>query len=186
MKWRVLYDIAGNGRTDFTPFLYVAGAMLMLALLFQLRAHRRRQTSGSAKVIAIFATLIGGLGYGINTWDQQRLIGRLSGGDYLIAEGLIANHQLWEQELARGKDSRRRYQRWEIVYVAGIAFIWSPGAQEPAFTNAQQPPIDIRDGMPVRISYVEDVAGEAHQRRILRWEVAEPDTGLQSSFTPPP
>jgi hypothetical protein len=173
MNWHTVYDIGSAGNGDFTHFLLAGGAFLVLALVFHLVARRRGQRSTTAKILLAFGLIVGGLGYGVNTWDHNRLAGKLAAVEVLQVEGPVSEHQRWRQDITRPRDSSRKYQNWETMIVGGVRFTWAPGADEPAFTNAQEPPLAIADGLPLRVSYVEDIADQAHQRRIVRLEVGD-------------
>ena len=179
MNWTVVYEIDRSGAgTQFTPFVYMGLGVLAVALILHLRARRHGQRSSVARFLLIGGALIGVLGYGVNTWDQDRLAKQLAAGDAQAVEGPVVAHQIWREDVTNpGKDTARRYRRWETITVGGVQFIWHPGAQEPAFTNAQTPAVDFHDGLYVRLAYVEDVPGQAHQRRILRLETAEAGDG---------
>jgi len=175
MNWQTMYEIdrAGAG-TQFIPFIYMGLGVLAVALLLYLWARRKGRRSVAARFLLIGGVLIGVLGYGVNTWDQGRLADQLAAGDAKVVEGAVVAHQIWREDVTNPKkDTTRRYRRWETITVGGVQFIWSPGAQEAAFTNAQTPAVDFHDGLFVRIAYVEDVPDQAHQRRILRLETAE-------------
>lgn len=178
MNWQTVYDVGSIGESDFIWFIYIALAPLALALLLQIWAWRQKRGSFFAKILAVFAMLIAGLGYGMNIWDHNRLAAKLASGDVLKVAGPVVGHQIWKQDVTNIKrDIGRSYNYWETIYVGGVAFTWAPGALEAAFTNAKPAAVDLRDGLTVRIHYVEDVPGQAHQRRIVRLEVAD---------TPPP
>jgi hypothetical protein len=179
MNWQAVYEIDRSGTgSQFIPFIAMGLVVLALALILHLRARRRRQRSSVARFLVIGGVLIGVLGYGVNTWDQVRLAKQLTAGEARVVAGPVVAHQIWREDVTNPKkDTTRRYRRWETITVDGIQFIWSPGAQEAAFTNAQTPPVDFHDGLYVRIAYVEDVPDQAHQRRILRLETADVGDG---------
>ena len=184
MNWQTVYDISTHDATEFIGFVYAGLALLAIAACFHFWARRRGQRSGTARIIAVFALVVGVLGYGVNTWDQGRLSDKLASGEILQVSGPLSGHALWRQDVTDiRRDSSRRYRQWESVTVDGVRFLWSPGAEAPAFTNALSPPIAFHDGMPVRISYVEDVAGDDQQRRILRLEIGDGGSTAASPTT---
>ena len=172
MDWQTVWDIRNTSPADFLPFVYMGGAMLAVAAGFALFARSRGRRSQTARVIALFAVLLAGLGYGINTWDRNRLLAHLEKGEVQVIEGMVTGHQVWRQDAARSSSGQRRYNTWETIYVAGVQFTWTPGAEEPAFTNRAPGNLPFQDGMVVRVHWVEDVEGEAHQRRIVWLEAA--------------
>jgi len=179
MNWQLAYEIDHGGTgAQFYGFVLMGCVVLAVAAGIHLWARRRRRRSGIARVLAFGGALIGVLGYGVNTWDQRRLAVALDDGSAQVVEGPVVAHQIWREDVTNPKtDTSRRFRRWQTITVGGVRFIWSPGAQEAAFTNAQTPTVNFHDGLFVRIAYVEDVAGEAHQRRILRLETAEAGDG---------
>lgn len=179
MNWNAVYEIDRSGAgTQFIPFVYMGLSLLGVALILHLWARRQGRRSSVARFLVIGGVLIGALGYGVNTWDQDRLAKQLAAGEARVVEGPVVAHQIWREDVTNPKkDTTRRYRRWETITVGGVQFIWSPGAQEPAFTNAQTPEVDFHDGLYVRIAYVEDVPDQAHQRRILRLETADVGDG---------
>ena len=172
MDWQLIYEIGAEGVERFLPFVYIGLGLLAVAAALHFWARRRGQRSFMAILIAIAAVLVGGLVYGLSVWDHQRLVARLKSGDVLQAQGAVTAHQKWRQDAGTSSgSSARRYNHWETITVGGVAFTWSPGEQQAAFSNAQTPPLALQDGLMLRIHYVEDVAGQAHERRILRLEV---------------
>lgn len=117
-------------------------------------------------------------------WRQylgSRLVNHLNRGEILQIQGAIDSHQIWREDVTSVEhDIGRRYNKWERIRVNGVGFVSAPGAVEPVFTNAQSPPVELRDGMLVRISYVENIPEQEHQRRIVRFEV----TGEAASSCP--
>ncbi|WP_374336848.1 hypothetical protein [Methyloversatilis sp.] len=175
MNWQPVYDVSGQGAPDFDGYVLFGLALLAVAGGFWLRARRLGARSGTARVLAIFALLVAALGYGVNTWDRNRLASHLAAGRVLTVEGPVFAHAQWREDITYpGQGGPRRYQNWERIVVGGITFIWAPGAHEAAFTNAQTPPLALRDGLWLRVTWVEDAPDEATQRRIVKLEAADP------------
>ena len=61
---------------------------------------------------------------------------------------------------------------WEAFYVADVAFGFYRGRTPVGFLNGGKTPIDLHDGMRIRIHYFEDVPGQFDHRRIVRLEIA--------------
>ena len=173
MSWNTLYDISLLGNDEFAPWLGLGAAIQVVAIVLYVHAHHRGRKSRTPWVVAIVGVLLGALGYGINSWDRNRLVTHLRNGEVLTVEGPIHGHQRWRQQRARARgETTYRYDDWETIYVGGVQFSWLYGAQEPAFTNSTEPPITFTDGMMLRVTYVEDVSRESHQRRIVRLETS--------------
>lgn len=175
MNWQPVFDVSRPGAAEFHGYVLFGLALLAVAGGFWLRARRRGERSGTARVLALFALLIAALGYGVNTWDRNRLADHLVAGRVLTVEGPVFAHAQWREDITHpGQGSTRRFQNWERIVVGGVTFIWSPGAHQAAFTNAQTPPLALRDGLWLRVTWVEDAPDEATQRRIVKLETADP------------
>lgn len=196
MNWQTIFEVSRPGLLDLRGDLYIAAALAAVGLIFYLRARKQKQRSMVAIAMTVFACVVLVFAYGVGTWDRWRLANRLAEGSPLQAQGLVTGHAVWRDEVSRAPgETLRRFNHWERVEVGGVSFIWTPGAHEAGFTNAQTPALQIQDGLLMRIAYVEDVAGEAHQRRILRLEVADialqpdaegplPNAPFPSTYTP--
>lgn len=128
-------------------------------------------------MIALIALLIAALGCGVSTWDRNRLADHPAAGRVLTVEGPVFAHAQWREDITHpglGSGSTRRVQNWERIVVGGVTFIWSLGAHQAAFTNAQTPPLALRDGLWLRVTWVEDAPDETTQRRSVKLETADP------------
>lgn len=178
MNWRTVYDISTAGDYEYIGFVLFGLGVLVLATGFWLWARRRGERSPTSRVLALAAVLIAGLGYGINTWDQHRLAGELAAGKVQTVEGPVSAHVKWRQDITNVRsDTQRRYRNWERVVVGGVTFIWEPGAMQPGFTNALSPPLDLQDGVWLRLTWVEDVPDEPSQRRIVKLDLGDAPPG---------
>lgn len=65
MNWQPVYDVSGQGAPEFHGYVLFGLALLAVAGGFWLRARRRGERSGTARVLALFALLIAALGYEI-------------------------------------------------------------------------------------------------------------------------
>jgi len=174
MNWQTIFEVSRPGLLDQRGDLFIAAALAAVGLIFYLRARRLKERSVVAMAMAVFACVVLVFACGVGTWDRWRLANRLAEGSVMQVQGMVTGHAVWRDEVSRAPgETMRRYNHWERVEVGGVSFIWTPGAHEAAFTNAQTPPLQIQDGLTMRIAYVEDVPGQAHQRRIVRLEVAD-------------
>ncbi|MBP6900692.1 MAG: hypothetical protein KBC73_11415 [Burkholderiaceae bacterium] len=172
MNWQPLYQLALPRWSDFGTDLALGALLAVLALGLALWARRRGRVSMPARMLALMAAVVIGLGWGANTWDQQRLARRLAAGEVQWVQGLVQHHACWQDWVADAKGHGGRRRDWERISVAGIDFIWQPGEARPGYSRRDGEPL-LHDGLWLRIAYVEDAAGEARQRRILRLERAE-------------
>ncbi len=111
------------------------------------------------------------LAVAVTVWDHHRLVGKLQAGQARVAEGEVQGYAL--QHTAAYNTTSKRYDRstWESFHVGGVAFVYRRGGGGGAgFHNSGEPPLQISDGLRLRLHYVEDVEGDRSQRRILRLE----------------
>jgi hypothetical protein len=168
MQYELLFDL-GQQQTGEAFWLLLGSAILIPATW--LRVRRTRQ--GGATAMPTFMMLFGAVALAcglITIWDHQRLLNHLQAGRVEIAEGLVASHSV--ESIARYDHQAKRYNRseWEAFLVGTIAFGFTRDASAVGFKNGAEPRVQLRDGEWLRIAYVEDVAGDFSQRRILRLE----------------
>ena len=173
MQWTTAYDLAAVGYRDGLWFV-LGGAVALFALLWVRRARSRGARTGAAWMmvaIGLVAALGGG---GVALWDHHRLLAELQAGRARVAEGVIVSHTV-ETVRRRNYNASTRYDTsiWEAFRVGDVAFGFYRGNSPVGFRNADADRIELRDGLLVRVHYVEDVPGDFAQRRILRVELAQ-------------
>lgn len=171
MNWKLVWDIRHAGTGDILIGLVIAGVIAIIAFTALWRARRRQQRSAVAKFLLVMATVMV-VAVSILFWDRHRLSEYLERGEVQTIEGPVYGHQIWREERARRAGESQRYNTWETIYVSGVQFTWALDASEAAFTNTGDGKVAFQDGLRVRVRWVEDVPGEAHQRRIVALEIA--------------
>ena len=170
MNWELVWDIRRAGNGDILIGLAIAGAIFLVALSTFWLARRKQQRPVIGSFLFVMALVVL-LGLGITTWDRHRLAELLQRGEVQTVEGFVTGHQIWRQARARSAGESQRFNTWETITVGGVQFTWAPDAGEAAFTNRGASKVEFRDGLPARVRWVEDIPGEAHQRRIVSLEV---------------
>ena len=172
MQWTTAYDLATVGYRDGLWFAF-GGAVALVGLLWVRRARRRGAPAGAAWMMFAIGLVAGLGGGGVPLWDHHRLLAELEAGRAQVAEGPIASHTV-ELVRRRQHNNFHRYDSstWEAFRVADVAFGFYRGSSPVGFINSDADRVELRDGMTVRVHYVEDVPGDFAQRRILRLEVA--------------
>jgi hypothetical protein len=170
MDWERVWDIRNAGSTDVLSGLGLGVVVLLVAIGLVWNDRRRQRRPVLGTFLAIMA-LVWSLAVAVTQWDRQRLAALLERGEVQTVEGFVSGHQVWRQERARSPGETQRYNTWETITVGTVQFTWALDAAEAAFTNAGEGKVAFRDGMPARVHWVEDVPGEAHQRRIVMLEI---------------
>ena len=172
MQAELIYDIS-HQEFNLLPLL-AAAVVLLLALAAWWRQRRlKRPATVPPTVLGFFVVMAGvaTLAIAVTLWDHQRLADRLQGGRVQVAQGQVQAYAL--QHTATYNTSTKRYDRatWERFQVNGTAFVYRLGGGDGAgFHNSTETPLPIVDGLLLRLHYVEDVDGDAYNRRILRLE----------------
>jgi hypothetical protein len=168
MPTELIYDIARQDVSDVLP-LVLAGLALSVALAVWWRQRRLQRPAGTQAFIAGMVG-VAALAVVITVWDHHRLVGKLQAGQALVAEGEVQAYAL--QETAVYNTTSKRYDRstWESFHVGGVAFVYQRSGGGAGFHNGAEPPLQISDGLRLRLHYVEDIEGDRSQRRILRLE----------------
>jgi hypothetical protein len=185
VNWKLVWDIRRVGNGDMLIGLAIAGAIFLAALGTFWLARRKQQRPVIGSFLFVMALVVL-LGVGITTWDRHRLAERLERGEVQTVEGFVTGHQIWRQARARKAGESQRFNTWETLSVGGVQFTWAPDAGEAAFTNSGANKVDFRDGLPARVRWVEDIPGEAHQRRIVSLEIPadyRQAQGLQAPYS---
>jgi hypothetical protein len=164
MVFKTVFDAADHGYSPW-PFpiaglIFVAiGLMLVLApdamnRLAPLRMHRRLRTifSWCVLLFASFWTLVT---FASTFSEYQKAVDVLSSGNYSIVEGKVADFH----------PMPRTGHSMESFTVDGKRFSYADNVVTAGFHNAALHGGPIRDGLYVRIAYVDDL--------ILRLEIGE-------------
>jgi hypothetical protein len=168
MATELLFDIGQQGWHEW-PWV-LGGALVMAAAL---RAWRRATVRGLRRSGPGFFVVFGGvcLAAGLVTlWDHQRLQRALQDGRAQVLEGVVNGHLVEQQVRWDVRDKRWRRSTWEAFRVGDTAFGFTRDASAAGFRNAEDAPVVLHDGQWLRLHFVEDVAGDFSQRRILRVE----------------
>ena len=171
MQYETVFDLAEYGYRDGYWFL-IGGIVVALAIggiLWQKRRGRRSILAWFLFVMGLVAGLGGG---GVPLWDHHRLVEHLRAGRCLVVEGEVGSHSVERVKSKNVRSGGYNTSTWEAFYVADVAFGFYRGRTPVGFLNGGKTPIDLHDGMRIRIHYFEDVPGQFDHRRIVRLEIA--------------
>lgn len=181
MQYELLFDLGQQAYLEGVLCWLLLGSAVLLPATW---LRRRRRLQGAATAMPTFMMAFGAVAAAcglITLWDHHRLLEHLQAGRVEIAEGPVASHSV--QQIARYDVQSKRYNRseWEAFLVGATAFGFTRDGSAVGFSNGAEPRLQLRDGEWLRVHYVEDVAGDFSQRRILRLERAKSSITHQES-----
>ncbi len=165
MKYELVFDVATTSEAPrYALLLAVIALAVTMAWLVWLRSRDRPMRVGIKLLIALTVLLFllsGGL-----LLEQRQLAART---DARTVEGAITG--LWTRSVRRS-GTPRSYWEWEGFSVQGIPFAYVRNLEQNFFHNAGTRALQLRDGMRLRLRYIEERDGETVRNEILRVERA--------------
>lgn len=169
---QLIYDISLMDYPIVRHCGLVAGLALAVAVVVAW-SYRRGGGWKSAAGIGGFVVLCMVLVEMSPWWEHRRLLQALQSGQVKTTQGELSGYWNREAVLADSQGKPAQKLVWENFTVGGVLFGYYRDHAQPGFRNADTPPVELVEGLPLRISYLEDTPGDVSQRRILRLEIAE-------------
>ncbi len=165
MKYELVFDVATTSEAPRYAFLLAVIALAAaMAWLVWLRSRDMPMRVGIKLLIAL-TVLLFLLGGGL-LLEQRQLAART---DARTVEGAITG--LWTK-FVRRSGTPRSYWEWEGFSVDGVPFAYLRNLEQNFFHNARSRALELRDGMRLRLRYIEERDGETVRNQILRVERA--------------
>jgi len=163
MEYVTAYDIIRDSRLDLLPSL-IGLAVLVAGLAWRIvTPHRSR--------LPLIVMAIGGVAFlamlGLPWWDRHRMKISLANGDARMVEGPIRD---WGTRRIPRAGGTAHYLHQEHFTVGGMRFSYYWEVEQPGFHNAVTPRVDITEGMPARIWYLQG-DGIGNPPRIVRFDI---------------
>ncbi|XHS00447.1 hypothetical protein ACFB49_20450 [Sphingomonas sp. DBB INV C78] len=178
---RVVHDATAIAFDQWLFLLFPLAAVALTLWLW--KTSKRRLYWKLAAGLAVFLAL---LMVALPIADHNRVQARALSGDVTTVEGPISGHKRWTERRwvgssrGAGVGSYDRYDTttYEYFYVGQTPFTFIAGAypSQASFTNAVDPPVEIKDGMWAKASYFIDDWYDS-ERRITRLELGPPRPG---------
>lgn len=162
-RFELVYDVASSDAARYAFGLCLAAVVLFVLWAAWLRARDAPLHVG-VKFVAVIALLLLALGLGLRL-EQRKLAART---DTRTVEGAITG--LWADRVRRG--SSQFYWEWEGFSVKDVPFAYARNVEQNYFHNGGSGSLALRDGLRVRIRYIEERDGDEVRNHILRMERA--------------
>ncbi|MBL0045195.1 MAG: hypothetical protein IPP33_12630 [Flavobacteriales bacterium] len=179
ISYGTAYDIATEPPFDVVV-AWLSGGIVLLGIIWHRiqRAKDRKlieppKRSGitAPKLLIGFGLVIALLGIGLMGWDHWRLVEAIKSGEARMVEGPI---QSWGTERVRTANTKKvEYRTYERFYVGDsiwFGYYWDVG--QAGFHNAGIPPIQLKDGLFARATYL-FADGTDAPPRIVKLELDE-------------
>ncbi|MGH9718896.1 MAG: hypothetical protein ACRD8O_01675 [Bryobacteraceae bacterium] len=163
MQFELVYDIAAMSEAPRSALTLGLAAALGAAVWVSILRMRGLPLGGGVKFLIFVVLILFALSYGLR-YEQRRLVART---DVLTVAGPVAGH--WTKRVRRDS-SNRWYWEWEGFYVQGVAFAYARNVEQNYFHNAGSRSFELRDGMHIRLQYIEERSGGEVRNHILRVE----------------
>jgi hypothetical protein len=167
MSYELVYDVATTSQAPRVALTFAAAAVaLTLVWGVWLRVRGVPLTTGVKFAAGVAALLVV---IAVLTFVEQRHIA--SRADARTIEGPVTG--LWtKDERERRADGSWSTWQWEGFTVGGVAFVYARNVEQNYFHNGGPTAIALRDGMRVRLRYVDERDGDAVRHQIVRVERA--------------
>lgn len=162
LRYHLAYDIADERLPH--PAYLIIGTMLLLAGVLMLVYRRRRDGNARVGRLLILASFVFVAATSLRPWWDVLRIKQRMRTEARIVEGRIEAHRVQAAGIGRPRTH-------EQFRVDTMDFHFWREDDVPGFHNSRRPPLDLHDGLPVRITYL-FMPDTSDAPRIMRLEVA--------------
>ena len=174
MRYELVYDAAATADAPRPTFTLAVLCLAAAAMLGGWRVARGHAPHGVVVFLGgagLLLLLVGAaLAFDLRTHPARR-------ASPIVVEGLVT--RLWRERDLRARDGAGL--EWEGFTVAGVAFSYVRNLEQTRFHNAPEHAVALREGLRLRLRYVEEHAAGRTRRHILRVERAVEEEGPSSA-----
>jgi hypothetical protein len=164
MKYELIYDVATTSQAPRAAFVLGLSALAVAALWSGWLKVRGLPLHSGAALAGVVAAIFLLLGLGL-AYEQRRLATRT---DVRTIGGAVTGH--WTKRVRRA-GSNSSYWEWEGFCVGGVAFAYARNLEQNYFHNGGGAhALDLREGMVLRLRYIEENEQGKTRNHILRLE----------------
>ncbi len=164
MNFHLVYDATTDSAAPLSALLFGLAGLAGVAIWFVYLKMRQRPLR--TPIVFVFCcSILMILLSGVYRYELRQIANR---PDTRVVEGPVAGH--WTRQLRQV--GRGFYLHWEGFSVQGVPFKYEQGAEQNYFHNAGPAPLEIKDGMRLRIRYLQERNGNEVSNNIVRIERA--------------
>lgn len=164
----LIYDAATMSTTPQSALTFT---LLLAAAAVGNWAWARWRGHGGGTLVRFFAAgslLFAGV-TGATVYEQRLIVQAAASGQLKVVQGPL--HSLWEDRVLRA-GGKNDYARWQGFRIGESAFSYCRNTETNYFNNAGSSTLELREGMQLRLHYLEHGSGDALRRDIVRVELA--------------
>lgn len=165
MNYQLVYDAVTTSDAPRSAF----GLGLAVLLIFGVWAGwlKSRGQSLHAGVRFLFVIVVVLFALGVGSQIEQKYLAKRT--DARTVEGPLLGH--WTDRVRRA-GSQNSYWEWEGFNVQNVSFSYARNLEQNYFHNGGSRAIELKDGIRVRLKYIEEQDGGKVRNHILRIERA--------------
>jgi hypothetical protein len=165
MNFELVYDAVTTSDAPRSAFGLGLVALVITAVWSLWLKRRRQALHAGVKFLAFIVVVLMAVGIGSKV-EQSYLAART---DSRTVQGPLTG--LWTERVRRS-GSQNSYWEWEGFRVQDVPFSYARNVEQNYFHNGGSRSIDLREGLVVRLTYIEDRDGDKIRNHILRIEKA--------------
>jgi hypothetical protein len=166
MNYQLIYSVAEDSTAPLSAGILGGALALIVLITMGVMYYRGSKFGPGIKFFSAAAILILVLSAGLEV--EKRVIASKSLTEGRTAEGVISQH--WTSYSLEGGKVKWLY---EGFYVNGVHFSYTTNSDGNYFNNAGKHKIEMRDGMKVKVGYLEEKSSDRTRNHITRFELAD-------------
>jgi hypothetical protein len=177
-SWKPLYDLRLNDPSYPLVFVVIGCVLALIAVVWFLRSRgfMPLMLGGAALIMLVFGVIY-------PAWERGQVLARLAQGRVQRVEGPVTDYRaLASERYRRSISEMAHYDRWERFSVGGEEFTFAAGRFDRSMQQRGETPIAFRDGLQLRIAWVDLEFASLRERVIATIDWAEPTA---TTPTPP-
>ena len=176
VQWKLAYDFADDADPGAKIFIGVSLAALAGIAYWYLRNQRLGADTFPPHAFGTVLGVMAVLSVVQPAYERRKVMSEMAAGRVLRVEGPVSGHREWTESRAHGQmqtlSKSSDESRYEAITVGDVVFELPRGWLEAKLVWRGEDRVPLRDGLPLRISYLPDPeAGASTVRKVVRVEI---------------
>jgi hypothetical protein len=165
MNFELVYDAVTTSEAPRSAFGLSLALLVIVVAWTAWLTSRGKALHAGVKFLAFIVVVLMAVAIGSKV-EQRYLASRT---DFHIVQGPLSGH--WTERVRRS-GSQNSYWEWEGFRVQDVPFSYARNVEQNYFHNGGSHSIDFREGLVLRLKYIEERDGDKIRNHILRIEKA--------------